>query len=131
MVRRWQLLGEGRMGRAYDLHERTVAKAHSPEEFLANLANELLLGEVLADLTRNQLSLLLVAESEVLGHDLQIFLVHVLQVVQLGAAVPRRDISARVFAGVVVFCGEFADDLVESYQVDLEESVQVPVDSLL
>lgn len=65
-----QILGVGGVRRPHNLDKSAKAKTQHSEQLLIDLGDEGVLVQVLCDLTRHQLSLLLVSEGEVLGDDL-------------------------------------------------------------
>mmetsp|Transcript_17493 Transcript_17493/g.22160 ORF Transcript_17493/g.22160 Transcript_17493/m.22160 type:complete len:147 (-) Transcript_17493:1661-2101(-) len=120
------------MGRSDDLYERAIAQTHRAHQLLAHLLDQLLLGEVLADFARHQLSLLLVRKAEILSHNLEVLLVDVLQVAQFGpSAETSHGHISTVIAAVVRLLRKLANYLAEPDEIDTQESVQILVYHLL
>ena len=130
LVSRWELFGVLRVRGAHYFDKGAVAKAHGAHQLLTDLSDELLLCEVLPDLLRHELSFLLVGETEVLGNHLQVFLVDVLQVTELGPATDaaERHVAA-IFARVVWLLRKLAHYLAQTNKVDPELRVEISVNS--
>ena len=96
LVRRWQLLSVSCVGRPDDFNECAVTETQCAHKFLVHLGDELLLCQVLGDLTRHQLRLLIVSEGEVFSNHLKLLLVDAAKVFELGAFAADRHITACV-----------------------------------
>ena len=86
MVCRWQILGVAWVRRPDYLNKSAETQTQGTHQFLIYLRNQLMLSQVLLNLSRHQFSLLLVSEGEILGYDLKVLLVDILKVSKLGSS---------------------------------------------